>query len=1100
MSTTPPDDRSRTVTQPADGPTRDPTHPTAEPATLVAGHDTPPAQALESVASPARRVLIQGYEVRGQIAQGGMGVVFAARDPTLGRDVAIKTLLLDRADAESVRRFEDEARITARLPHPAIPPVHALGTLPDGRPFLAMKLIRGHTLAELLRERPAAADLPRLVGIFEAVCQGVAFAHSQGVVHRDLKPANVMVGAFGEVQVMDWGIAKEYQTAAADGPGGVSGPVGEPDQTGTCGAIGTPAYMAPEQARGEPVGPQADVFALGGILATILTGEPPYTGKDPAEVFARAASADLSGAIARLDACGAEVAAIARRCLSPDPAGRPPDAGEVAGLVAGYRAGVEERLRQAEQDRAVAAAEAREQRKRFRLRLALAGAVLLLVAGGGAFAWWRDRQAAEQSLADERRTSAEFRAEAEAQKARAEAENARSGVHALLAASADLRRRYQFEDAAVPLGQAELLTAKGAADLRPVVERAKADLAFARRLDDIRMKRGTWIGEPGGKGHFDLAGAVRDYPEAFRAAGLDVLGADPGVVAAAVAASPVRAELIAALDDWAALPLDESIRDRILGVLRRADPGPWLDRFRDPAIRADPVRLWWLARSADPARLPPATLTALSEVMEARGLDPVLLLLRAQFAHPGDFLIPFQLGQWHHSRKEHDATIAHYRSARVTRPGNLAVLTNLGATLKATGDTDGAIAAYKEAIKRDPRFARAHNNLGIALKDGGDVDGAIAAFSEAIKHDPMYANAHYNLGVALMARGDPDGAIAAYKEAIKHDPRFARAHYNLGIALYGKGDPDGAIAAYNEAIKHDPKDARAHNNLGIALKDKGDPDGAITAYKEAIRHDPKDANAHNNLGVALYGKGDPDGAIAAYKEAIKHDPRLARAHYNLGIALYGKGDPEGAIAAYNEAIKLDPKDANAHFNLGVALMARGDPEGAIAAYKEAIRHDPKDARAHTNLGVALKDRDLDGAIAAYREAIRHDPKDANAHYNLGIALKDKGDVDGAIAAYKEAIRHDPKDARAHTNLGVVFLDQKKYPEAITCARAATQADPKLSNAHAMLGELLQRTGDLPGARAALTEAARLDSRWKPMLANLPPVPVAPSPRPVPPRP
>jgi serine/threonine protein kinase len=113
-------------------------------------------------------VLIPGYEIRGRIAKGGMGVVFAARDTTLSGDVAIKTLLLDRADAESVRRFEDEARITARLPHPAIPSVDALGTLLDGRPFLAMKLVRGHTLTELLCARPSPVDLPRFVGIFEA--------------------------------------------------------------------------------------------------------------------------------------------------------------------------------------------------------------------------------------------------------------------------------------------------------------------------------------------------------------------------------------------------------------------------------------------------------------------------------------------------------------------------------------------------------------------------------------------------------------------------------------------------------------------------------------------------------------------------------------------------------------------------------------------------------------------------------------------------------------------------------------------------------------------------------------------------------------------
>jgi tetratricopeptide (TPR) repeat protein len=779
---------------------------------------------------------IAGYQVLGELGRGGMGVVFAARNTTLGRDVAIKTLLLDRADADAARRFEEEARVTARLPHPAIPPVHALGTLPDGRPFLAMKLVRGHTLSELLRERPSPADLPRLVGIFEAVCQGVAFAHSQGVIHRDLKPSNVMVGAFGEVQVMDWGLAKTYQAAPLAKPGESPGVDADADRTVTHGALGTPAYMAPEQARGELVGPRADVFALGGILAFILTGEPPHTGRDSDKVIARAAGGDLSGAFARLDACGAEVAAIARRCLSADPADRPADAGEVAALVAAYRTGVEERLRQAERDRAVGAAEAREQRKRWRVQRLLGLAVGLLVLGGGAFAWWRDRQATEQSLADERRRSAEFRAEAEAQKARAETENARSGIRGLLAASTDLRTRYRFEDAAVALEQAEFLTARGAADLRPEVERANAELALVRRLDHIRMKRSTWTAEPGGKGRFDLAGAVRDYPDAFRSAGLDVLGADPGAVASAVAGSPVRAELIAALDDWAALPLHEPVRDRILGVLRRADPGPWLDAFRDPAVRNDPLRLWWLAQSAATADLPPATLTALAEVMRARGLDPVPLLLRAQFAHPGDFLIPFRLGM---SATDAADRVAHYRAARVTRPGNLAVLNNLGTALQARGDVGGAIAAFKEAIKRDRTFANAYFNLGRVLMDTGDLNGAIAAYRELIKHDAADAMAHTKLGIALFRNKDPNGAIAAYKEALKYDAKHSHAHTNLGVVYLGQKKYTEAMACVRAAIQADPELSNAHALLGELLLRRGDLSGARAAITEAARLDQK---------------------------------------------------------------------------------------------------------------------------------------------------------------------------------------------------------------------------------------------------------------------
>src|SRR5262249_10446081 len=147
---------------------------------------------------------VPGYELLGEVGRGGMGVVHRARDLSLDRDVAVK-LLQDGypADSPIARRFTDEARITAQLQHPGVPAVYRMGALPDSRPFLAMRLIKGRTLAALLGERPdPAADRGRFVAIFEHVCQAVAYAHSLRVIHRDLKPSNVMVGKFGEVQVM----------------------------------------------------------------------------------------------------------------------------------------------------------------------------------------------------------------------------------------------------------------------------------------------------------------------------------------------------------------------------------------------------------------------------------------------------------------------------------------------------------------------------------------------------------------------------------------------------------------------------------------------------------------------------------------------------------------------------------------------------------------------------------------------------------------------------------------------------------------------------------------------------------------------------------
>ena len=150
------------------------------------------------------------YQFLGEIARGGMGAVLKGRDADLGRDLAIKVLLAEyHDDPEVVRRFVEEAQIGGQLQHPGIVPVYELGQFADRRPFFTMKLVQGSTLAALFRSRSTPADdLQRFLGIFEQVCQTMAYAHARGVIHRDLKPSNVMVGSFGEVQVMDWGLAK----------------------------------------------------------------------------------------------------------------------------------------------------------------------------------------------------------------------------------------------------------------------------------------------------------------------------------------------------------------------------------------------------------------------------------------------------------------------------------------------------------------------------------------------------------------------------------------------------------------------------------------------------------------------------------------------------------------------------------------------------------------------------------------------------------------------------------------------------------------------------------------------------------------------------
>jgi tetratricopeptide (TPR) repeat protein len=333
--------------------------PRALATALELGDGTEPGSQPRSPEPPSARKRPARLHLLGEIARGGMGAVFRGRDVALGRDLAVKVLLEEhRNKPELVQRFVMEARIAGQLQHPGTVPVHEIGELADGRPYFAMKLVKGRTLEALLSERKdPTEDLPRFLAIFEHVCQTVAYAHARGAIHRDLKPANIMVGRFGEVQVMDWGLAK---VLAGTGASQADGEPGDgtfvharqelDDQTEFGRVLGTWAYMPPEQARGRvaEIDRRSDVFGLGAILAKILTGKPPYVGPDSASVRIQAMEGQLNEASARLDGCGAdaELVQLAERCLAPDPADRPADGGEVASAVAAYLSSVQEDLHQ----------------------------------------------------------------------------------------------------------------------------------------------------------------------------------------------------------------------------------------------------------------------------------------------------------------------------------------------------------------------------------------------------------------------------------------------------------------------------------------------------------------------------------------------------------------------------------------------------------------------------------------------------------------------------------------------------------------------------------------------------------------------------------
>jgi len=275
-------------------------------------------------------VPFENYALGEEHARGGLGRIIRAHDKRLDRPVAVKEIL--SGGQQAARRFVREARLTARLQHPSIVPVHEAGRWPTGEPFYTMKLISGRSLKEIIDERQTLDERLALVPNALAVCEAIAYAHSRRVIHRDIKPSNVLIGEFGETVVVDWGLAKDLADAAEEIEP-QAGPYRSAADAGLTVAghvMGTPAYMPPEQAHGHPVDERADVYALGALLYHVLAGAPPYTATSSAEVISLVTQGPPPRLALRQPGVPRDLATIVDKAMARDPGRRYPSAKELS--------------------------------------------------------------------------------------------------------------------------------------------------------------------------------------------------------------------------------------------------------------------------------------------------------------------------------------------------------------------------------------------------------------------------------------------------------------------------------------------------------------------------------------------------------------------------------------------------------------------------------------------------------------------------------------------------------------------------------------------------------------------------------------------------
>jgi serine/threonine protein kinase len=925
------------------------------------------------------------YRPEREIARGGMGRIVAAEDQRLGRAVALKELI--DPVPEQRGRFQREALITARLQHPGIVPVYEAGRWPSGDPFFAMKLVSGRPLDRVIADAETLADRLALLPRIAAATDAIAYAHSQRVVHRDLKPANVLIGEFGETVVIDWGLAKNLDDADAPEslrpqvprpaepvPGAppsrapkASGPHEQASTLTVAGAVmGTPAYMAPEQARGEPVDQRADVFALGAMLYHLLAGAPPYNARTATEVIAAAALGKVVPLTDREPGAPTDLVAIVERAMAPLPIDRYADAGELASELRRFLTG-----QLVSAHRYTAGERVGRFLRRHRAAVMIAVVAAIGFAAGGTFAvrrimHERDLADRERALSDTRRLAAERLIDTMLSDVKDRLQQI--GRVDLLASLGTEIRDYYGTLASIPGGMApdDVDRMASAVDLLGSAEResGKLDQALAT-WTSARATLAKIVAERSGESaRFGRRLIARfDF-------GLGTIHQQRGATGDAVrmytqAEHELDELLSEAPGDRAALLAAAEVRDRLGDMLRNQGKlDQALASYTDAKAQRERA-------TAGPGGHPK---------------DEVLALSTSHL----------KLGSVFQIRGESARALDEYRAAHRLR--------------------DGLLEAQHDSVDLQSRLLEVELPLGDVQRQIGDPDAAIATYHRAL---PM---------IVALTRRDPENT--SWRRLLgnfEEDYGFTlldTGHYRDGLA-----ELDIAIEVQRGLTSRDPKStiwlgdlSRSYTRAGDAQLALGEIDRGILQYelgldirKDLVARNPASAPyrrsmawSHTKLGNAYIAKTDPAHALEAHEQALALRTALVAEAPEQGgyraelasseaaiAALIAASDPArstklvaDAVGRARSLVTADPADNEYREALYQALFAEAD--AARAAHDAARR------------GAALAEAATQARAAAAQAPHNVRWAGALAEVDAGLAelAAGRGDAAGATAAWR----------------------------------------------------------------------------------------------------
>ncbi len=987
------------------------------------------------------------YTVLEKLGQGGMGEVFLVHDPELDREVAAK-VAPPGADRRLLEGFVREARLTGRLDHPHIVPVHDLGTDARGRLFFTMKRVRGRTLEAVI----AAGDtsLVELLEIFAKVCEAVAFAHDHGVLHRDLKPANVMVGAFGEVLVLDWGLGRQLGEDAPPEP-----PPGLEEQLPALGAtdrlaletrpgtiVGTPAYMAPEQARGATdLDARADVYGLGAVLYQLLCGEAPYRGP-ASEVLAKV----LRGArpSPRERAPGRTIPWELEQVVEQALARRREDRYASAGaLLEDIRRFLEGRLLGAARYHPLQRFGKWVHRHRVALSLGAALCAVLIFAG---LMGWRER--------DERRRFDDY---------------AQRGRAALAAGQ---------PDSALPLLERALALRADSALVRALEQGrttlARRDERRRRELEEVeRQARLAAALEPLERGlravlplfsiaHLDIRGALRELSRSREAA-------------AALAEHPDFAREVALFAALGRCALLRGALDEAVALLERAH-----------ALAPADLRLRWELARACLAQARFGEWVAVTPLLRGQpqtGARSWRARAEALLAGPEAFALDGSGPLWHElagverwvAQGRYEDALARAADVIEQFAAELGVdgaWLARGELLARMGELREAESALSQALRMRPHHPqaswlragvrRARHRIPRALED---LDAALVVWPEA---GPMLCER----GCLRWLNEERQGALADFGRATAAGAAL-RARLERAEVLAIDGENERAVADYTAALALAPdslqlgiRQARAMPLTAMGRAEEALDELLACAAEEPLAG-PEVALLIDNL--AALGRLPEAEEVA--RDAVEREITDADLVAKTMARAYDDAGEAEAAARWRAALSARYETEAAYWlEQALHLEAGGDLAGAVAALDEAIARGPTARMYFTRANTYGRLGQHARAIDDFRAGLALEPDNARAHQFLGLLLNLEGRFDEAVRALEASLLHDLESAPTHSLLGKAHVGLGAYAEAVQAFEAAAGLEPAVwENWHNLI-VCLGEAGRWDDAADALQEA------------------------------